>query len=556
MKRYEFDAVVAGSGGSGMTAALAAADAGCKTLLVESSDLLGGSTSLSGGGMWIPANPFMERAGLADSIENANRYLDAIVPDKTGPANDTRRMAYLNAGPAMVRWLESLGFPFFVSAGYSDYYPEKPGGTLSGRCLEAGITCEKDIPQRYRKLIRRNPAMAMPLHANEGAKMSRAAFAADGMAAAMKMVFGRLLPGILTGNPRMGMGAAIIGQLLCLLDKSGAEVWLSSPIKQLLFEDGKVVGCIVTKDGEDVEVFSKGGVMLACGGFEHNQEMREQFQQMPVNAAWSVGAPSNIGTGIRLGMDAGAAVSQMEKAWWMPTLILDDTPGADPWVSIYERSMPHGMVVGKDGKRFCNEAGSYLDFGYAYYAHNRDVECIPAWLIFDMANRKRYMLGMNPGGSKLNKLVAKGLLFRDDTLADLAAQIGVDPAGLAESARKMGEYAKTGKDPEFGRGDSAYDHLYADPANKPNPNLGSIEQPPFFAIKIFPGDLGTMGGLLTDEDARVLREDGSVIEGLYAAGNNAASVFGGTYPGPGSTVGPGMVFGMLGGRHMAARAKA
>jgi 3-oxosteroid 1-dehydrogenase len=218
-----------------------------------------------------------------------------------------------------------------------------------------------------------------------------------------------------------------------------------------------------------------------------------------------------------------------------------------------ERSLPHGFIVDRSGKRFMNESESYVDAGHHTYQRNRTVEAIPAYLVIDSRHRRRYPFGFNLPGITPKKALESGYLVKAGSLEELAGKLGIDPAGLHETAARFAEFARTGEDEDFHRGDSAYDRFYSDPRVTPNPNLGAVAKPPFYAAKVYPGDLGTKGGLLTDEHARVLREDGSVITGLYAAGNTSASVMGRTYPGPGATIGPAMTFGYVGGKHAAAK---
>jgi 3-oxosteroid 1-dehydrogenase len=348
------------------------------------------------------------------------------------------------------------------------------------------------------------------------------------------------------------MGASLIGQLLKILLDRSVFVWINTPLVSLIREGDAVVGVTAKKDGQEVRIRATHGVILAAGGFEHNDAMRQQYQQHPISTEWTVGAPGNVGRGIQAGIDVGAAVDMMDEAWWMPTLMLK----GGPWTLLFERSLPYSMIVDSSGQRFMNESQSYVDCGHQQYQRHKVVPAIPAYLILDSRHRQNYIIGSDMMPRITPKSALKnGIITRADSLPELARKMGIDEAGLVATAKRFSQFAKNGRDEDFGRGDSAYDRYYSDPRVKPNPNLGPIEKPPFYALKIWPGDLGTMGGLLTDEHARVLRKDGSVIRGLYAAGNNTAAVMGRTYPGPGSTIGPAMVFGMIGGRHAATMAE-
>jgi 3-oxosteroid 1-dehydrogenase len=548
------DVLVVGSGAAGMMTALAAKEAGLKPLIIEATEMLGGNSAISGGGLWVPNNHVMKRAGVSDSYEDARQYLDACV-DLAGPvgraSSPERRHAFLTQGPQMVQWLEDLGMQWVYGRGYSDYYPERAGGKAVGRGIEARKFNIKRIGAWADRL--RFSVRAMPIYTTEVAKMAVSFRTLQGFLTAARVVgleatFPRLI-----GKQLVGLGNALTGRLLELLLAREIPLWLSSPLKELVIEDGRVTGAIVDRTGKEVLVSAARGVMIASGGFEKNAKMRQQYQESPVTDAWTSGTDGNRGRPIAMAKEAGAALSLMEDAWWGPTIMFPDTN--KPLFMLMERSLPYCFIVAKDGKRFMNESESYVDAGHHQYERHRSVEAIPAWQIMDSRHRRYYPFGMAmPGNGGTRKLLEQGLFFEGRTLEELAKKIGVDANGLVETAARFSEFARTGKDLDFHRGDSAYDRVYSDPRVKPNPNLGPVDQPPFFAVKVFPGDLGTKGGILTDEHARALREDGTVIEGLYAAGNASASVMGHTYPGPGATLGPAMVFGFIGGRHMAARA--
>jgi 3-oxosteroid 1-dehydrogenase len=284
-------------------------------------------------------------------------------------------------------------------------------------------------------------------------------------------------------------------------------------------------------------------VLLATGGFERSAELRSHYQRAPIGTEWTVGSPGNTGDGIAAGAGAGGVLDLMDDAWWGPSIPL---PGG-PVFCLAERSLPGSIFVNAAGERFMNEAAPYVDAVHAMYArHTDDNPHIPCWMIADQRYRNRYVFtGVPPRKPLPRRWYASGAVFRASSLAALAGQIGVSADGLAKTVEEFNEYARAGKDAEFGRGDSAYDRYYGDPKCKPNPNLAPLAEPPFYAIKIVPGDLGTKGGLRTDEHARVVRDDGSVIEGLYAAGNTSALVMGRSYAGPGATIGPAMTFGYL-----------
>ena len=341
----------------------------------------------------------------------------------------------------------------------------------------------------------------------------------------------------------LSLGQALAAGLRAGLAAADVPVWLSTPLNGLLIEDGAVTGIHVTSDDGPAVIRARRGVLLATGGFERNTAMRQQYQRPPVGADWTVGSAGNTGDGIVAGQDAGAAVDLMDDAWWGPSIPL--TGG--PFFCLSERSLPGCILVNQAGQRFVNEAAPYVDAVHAMYDRHSDAAPhIPAWLILDQRYRNRYVFaGLPPRRPLPRRWYAAGTVFKAGTIEDLAGQIGVRRDGLAQTVRRFNQFAASGRDEDFSRGDSAYDRYYGDPRCRPNPNLAPLAQPPFYAVKIVPGDLGTKGGLRTDERARALRADGSVIAGLYAAGNASAAVMGHSYAGAGATIGPAMTFGYI-----------
>ena len=542
--------VVVGSGAAGSTAAVAARDAGCEVIVLESMDKVGGSSAKSGGGFWIPNNPYMKAAGVDDSYEAALIYLNEVIPEK-GPASSKElREAYVKHAPELVTWLEGLGFKAIYARGYPDYYPECPGGCAEGRCVEGDLFDPRSLGEQWKDRVQTVP---VPMHTYEVNMLSLAMRTWSGFFTVVDIIGRRTILWRLLGKQRVSMGGSLIGQLLKILLDRSVPVWLETPLVSLITDGDAVVGVIAEKGGKNIRIRATHGVILAAGGFEHNDAMRQQYQQHPISTEWTSGASGNKGGGIQAGIAVGAAVEMMDDAWWMPTLL----PKSGPMPVIFERSLPYSMIVDSSGQRFMNESQSYVACGQQQYKRNKIVPAIPAYLILDSRHRKYYMiLAMNMMPRITPKSAYKeGFITKANSLPELARKMGIDEAGLVATAKRFSQFAKNGRDEDFGRGESAYDHFYSDPRVKPNPNLGPIEKAPFYALKIWPGDLGTMGGLLIDEHARVLRKDGSIIRGLYAAGNNTASVMGRTYPGPGSTIGPAMVFGMIGGRHAATMAE-
>lgn len=536
--------VVVGSGAAALTAALAVKDSGFEPLVVERMDTIGGSSGMSGGGMWIPNNPLMLRAGVPDSYEQARLYMDTVIGD-VGPASSPqRRDAFLRQGPRMVEWLSRLGFRFHYTPGYADYYPELPGGSLKGRSVEPDFFDLNKLGVYKRKI---NGALPLALHTLDASKISLSFRVFSAFLHTAYLIGFRNIGSRLMGKSLTGLGGALIGQLLYLALQRSIPVWTNSPMVELIYEGDRVKGVVVEKEGKRTAVYSK-AVILAAGGFAHNNEMRQRYHPHPITTDWTVANPGDLGIAIQAGLAIGAATALMDDAWWGPVFI--DHKGKSQFM-LWERSAPYSFIVDSSGQRFMNESASYVDCGHWQYERHRRVPAIPAYLIMDSRHRKYYPFGMMLPGQTPKEVFESGMMVRADSLEELAKALNINAENLLETTKRFNQFAASGKDLDFHRGDSAYDRVYSDPRVKPNPNLAPVERPPFYAVHVWPGDLGTKGGLLTDECARVLNTNGDPIEGLYAAGNTTASVMGRTYPGPGSTLGPAMVFGMIAGRHAA-----
>ena len=541
------DVVVVGSGSAAMATALAVKESGKQPLVLESTELAGGSSAMSGGGAWIPNNPLMRAAGVEDSYEAARTYLDTVIGD-VGPASSPeRRHAFLTEAPRMIELLQRLGVELVYARGYSDYYPEKPGGTPIGRGVEGQRWNMKKLGP-WHKNVRGYVPMAA--HTTEVGRINLAFRSWRGFATAAKVVGVHTILPMLVGRKPAGLGNALMGQLFYAARTRGIEIRLETPLVDLVIEDGAVIGVVAEHHGVRTRIGARHGVMLAAGGFAKNDAMRQTYHAHPITTEWTSANPGDTGSALQVGMAAGGAVALMDDAWWGPSVI---NPDGSAGFLLAERSLPHGMIVDSSGARFMNESESYVDAGHQQYARHRAVPAIPAFLILDSRHRRWYPFGFALPGITPKKMLESGFMTKADSLEELARKMGIDPAGLVATATRFSGFARAGNDEDFGRGDSAYDRVYSDPRVKPNPNLGAIDRPPFYAVRIWPGDLGTKGGLLTDEHSRVLRDDGSVIEGLYAAGNTSASVMGNTYPGPGATIGPALTFGYIGGRHATAQ---
>lgn len=548
----EVDVVVVGAGGAGMTAALAAGSAGLDTLLVEKSGYFGGSTARSGGGVWIPGNYALREAGQvdADDHERAMAYLEAIVGD-TVPR--VRRETYLRRGPEVMDFLrERTPLRFAWVPGYSDYLPEQPGGRPAGRSCEP---VPMDASFLGEELERLHPAYTkapanMIVTQADFRRISLGMRTWRGPATMLRVLAKRVVAG-LRGRRMYAMGNAIVIGLRQGLVEAGVPIAYDTALDELVVEHGRVVGVRVTRDGQRHEVRARRGVVLGSGGFERNLELREKYQPRPTSVEWTTGSEFNTGAGLLAGMAAGAQTDLLDDSWWGPTIPL---PGR-PWFCLAERNLPGSIIVNGAGRRFMNEALPYVEAVHEIYAgETTGVQHVPSWMVIDQRYRNRYLFaGLGPRQPFPGRWYKEGVVVKADSLESLAERIGVPPENLTETVRRFNGFAASGVDEDFHRGDSAYDKYYSDPTVKPNPSLHRIDQGPFYAVKIVPGDLGTKGGLVTDEKARVLRGDGSVIEGLYAAGNVSSAVMGRTYAGPGATIGPALTFGYLAVEHLAAQ---
>jgi len=540
-----YDVVVVGTGAAGLACALGAVDEGLSVLLCESTDKFGGNTAMSGGGLWLPNNPLMQREHALDSREEALTYLDGCVGEPGKASNRARKEAFVDGVEDYVLTTEKHGMTWVRAPYYPDYYPELPGGKV-GRAIEPKPVDMKSIGE-WRTHSR--ALLPFPMMTDDVYLLGRAMSSLDGFARGAKVVL-RTLGGMVRGKVLTGMGGALVtGLVRAVVVDGGAELWLNAPAEELVVEDGRVVGVKVVRDGETVTVRARKGVMLAAGGFDQDKARRLKLQGVEGNPA---GSPGAWGKGIDMAAAIGADLEYMEDAWWGATV--KPVEGALNSFIVGERSMPYSLMVDAQGNRFANESESYVDLGHHMLEH--DGAKGPYWMVVDARYLKRYVLmfAATPGANK--KMTEEGIRVEAKTIAELAEKMGADPVTFAATVKRFNGMSISGRDQDFQRGDSVYDRYYGDPAVHPNNNLGPLLHPPFVAYQVVIGDLGTKGGVVTDEFARALRPDGSVIEGLYAAGNNSAAVMGHTYAGPGATIGPASVFGLIAARHMAGRGAA
>jgi 3-oxosteroid 1-dehydrogenase len=554
------DILVVGSGNGGLTAALTNYEMGSKDVLViEKAAKVGGTSATSGGGIWIPCNHYAEASGAEDSLDEAREYLRHTLEGEDIPAELVE--SYLVNGPKMLKFLHDRSQVRYESlAHYPDYYSNLPGAKSGHRSLEPAPVKASVLGADYQRLTYTHHMMRLfgVIHFTQ----VEAQLLMLQLPGWVKLVTGMITEYLLDIpwrlktriSRRLCCGSAGVARLFWSVRERGIPVWTNSAMRELVVEEGRVVGVIVERDGQLLRIGARKGVILAAGGFEHNQQLREKYLPSPTDTAWSAGVPSNTGDALQAGLKLGAATRLMANAWWSSTLCVPDEEA--PRLAIMENSFPGSCVVNKQGQRFANESQNYMAFQKRLFeAHSDTNSCAPSYHIFDSRFRRNYIAGplmtasIKPDWTIAKKWFDTGFVGKAQTLAGLAEQMGIDPHGLQETIDKMNRYAETGKDEDFQRGDSEYDRYYADPEIKPNPCLAKIDEAPFYAMRVEAGDFGTQGGLATDVNAQVLKEDGTVIEGLFAIGNCSAAILS-TYPGPGATLGPAMTMAYQAAKHI------
>jgi 3-oxosteroid 1-dehydrogenase len=546
------DLLIAGSGGGGMVAALAALDSGIEPLVVEKQALIGGATGMSGGMVWLPNNPLMVAEGIPDSHEDGLAYFDDVVGDIGAPSTPARREVFLSAGSEMITFLLRKGVRLVRCPGWSDYYPNHKGGNAIGRAVE-GIPYDAAALGDWSDKVQ-----SMAKHWNKGFVVktnelrSVQYFNRSPRAFAVAMrVFLRTKAARLRRREILTNGASLIGQMVKVLIDLGGEppVWTNTAMDDLIVEDGRVVGARVTRNGSTLSIEARKGVLLAAGGFSRNADMRRRYSgDQPNDAQWSIANAGDTGEVLQTAMKLGAQTDLLDEAWWLPSVFIADA-GARALGS--GRQRPGAIYVDGIGRRFCNESNSYVEVGKAMYAN----KAVPCWQIFDEGYVRRYMSGANPLKKRRmpEELIERGAVVRGATIGDLARQIDVPAGALEQTVRRFNEFAAKGLDPDFGRGQSAYNICLGDPGYKPNAAVGPLDRAPFYATKVYPADVGTCGGVITNEHAQVLDENDRVIDGLYATGNITATVMGRRYLGAGGSIAYTMVFGYVAARHAASR---
>ncbi|KZS56772.1 3-ketosteroid-delta-1-dehydrogenase [Mycobacterium kansasii] len=558
------DVLVVGSGAGGMTAALTADAAGLQTLVVEKSGHFGGSTALSGGGIWVPGAPAQRRAGYAPAPADVIEYLRRVTD---GLVSAARIRQYVESAPQMLQFLEGLStwLEFVWKPGYADYYPDIPGGSELGSTINVPPIDLRSLGADEEKLLA--PLSLAPkgiwLGPNELRSFYRIRQSWSGKAVLLKLL-ARMVRARVLGERIAAIGQSLAARLRLAMKERDIALWLDSPMTELLTDtDGSAIGALVDRAGVPARSGARHAVILACGGFDHDLAWRKEHQPI-VDRDWSFGNPAATGDGIRAGQRLGAATDLLDEAWWFPAM---QWPDGRMQFMLNERMMPSQFIVNGDGKRFINEAAPYMDFGHAMIEGQKSgVTHIPCWLITDHRSWNRYVIAGHlpipkipgapvPTGRTVPAAwLQTGVVKAARTWEELAGKVGVPGTQLRQTATRFNELARNGHDDDFHRGDSAYDNYYGDPT-LPNPNLYPLGDPPYYAFRIVLGDLGTSGGLRTDEHARVLRCDDTVVRGLYAVGNTSAPVMGRSYAGAGATIGPAMTFGYVAAKHVAAQAR-
>lgn len=552
----EVDWLVAGAGAAGMTGAVVAHQLGGSVLVVEKEALYGGTTAKSGGVAWIPGNHRQAEVQIQDSAEEGYAYLKGLIGDSV---SDARIRAYATRAREMLLFMmQHSHVKYSALPKYMDYYEHLPGYKKGGRSMDnAPINLRKLGADAKTIRLGHYDGLLLPFNVTveEGQRLQVMDIGAYIVGLRLLLRYVLDIPGRLKRqrDNRLTLGPALVASLRLSLQDRNIPLWLDSPLQELLQDKGRVCGARVTHKGKSQRIHARRGVLLATGGFSHNADMRRRYQQSPIGSDWTAAAPGATGDAVTLGTQMGAALGFMECAWWSPTYRI---PDGRVLALIAGKSNPGSIMVNRQGRRFTNEAQPYEDFIKAQYASEaRGEDAIPCYLVFDATYRRKYAVGhIKPGKIEQDARLSpsnfeSGLLTRADSLEELADKLEIERGALLETVTDFNHHARRGEDPEFGRGVTEHDRYYADQSVSPNPSLGPLETAPYYALRCDPGDLDTKGGLLCDEQARVLHTNGAVIEGLYAAGNASAAVMGNTYPGAGATIGSAMTFAYIAAQH-------
>jgi succinate dehydrogenase/fumarate reductase flavoprotein subunit len=550
-----FDVVVAGSGAGGMAAALVARHAGLAVLVLEKTDRFGGSTAVSGGAMWVPGNHHAAEVGPADSREAVMTYLRAVIGNRL---HTDLVEAYLDNGPEMVAFMErETALQFNARAHSPDYQADLAGASMGGRTLDPAPFDGRELGDKvdllrppYDSFLAFGGMMVNRTDIDRLLGVARS-FGNFAHATSLLVRYAKDRLRYRRGT-RLLMGNALAGRLLkSALDRK-IDLRNHATVEEILIEDGAVTGVRANIDGRQRLIAARRGVVLATGGFPHDAALARQTIPHAENH-FTMSPVGNAGDGVHLALAAGGTLAEDNAgpAFWAPVSVMKLGDGREirfPHL-ILDRQKPGLVAVNATGRRFVNESASYHDFVEGMHRSHETVSTIPAFLICDRRFLRKYGLGLvRPGPRFLRPFIKAGYLVEARSIRELAGKLDLPSDALSETIARMNEYARTGEDPEFKKGGNAYNRYLGDPAHKPNPCLGPIDTPPFYAVRVYPGDIGTATGLRTDAHARVLDHDGHPVPGLFAVGNDMNSVMAGTYPAAGITLGPALTFGYIAGR--------
>ncbi len=546
----QVDILVVGSGAGGLLSALVAAENNAPVLVVEKEAQWGGTSATSGAGIWIPASDQAKEAGFDDDTQEAFKYVRALSADNVPDANIK---AFVENASDMLRWMGEHTQITYCAFPYPDYHAENPGGSPTGYRTHMPLPMDGRVLGKDVETLRfASPAASLFGYLNwHFDETYILLFRQKGWwwhltKSLARYWFDWPFRFKSRKDRRLTLGNALLGGLREALNQKNVPIWLESPLVDLIEEDGRVVGAEVTHQGRTMRIAAQKGVVLAAGGFDKSQHMRDEYSPLYKTALYSGGTSGNTGDSIRAGQSVGADLMNMQSAWAAPVFYI---PGEDRGrLSTIERALPGCIMVNQQGERYLNEAASYHIVGQQMARREQEHgDASPTWFVFDHAFRHKYPVGpllpLLPDWAQ-NGMI-KTVLKKGNSVAELAKDMGVDGDRLTATIERFNSHAAKGEDPDFHRGEATYDKMYGDASVTPNPCLKPIAKGPFYAMPIYPGDIGTNGGLRTDAKARVLREDGAPIGGLYAVGNNAASAMGESYPGAGVTLGPALTFGYL-----------
>jgi len=546
---HDVDLLVAGAGPAGMTAALIASLEGLNVLLCEKSEQVGGTGATAAGTLWIPGNHQSKAAGFDDSAEAAARYLDALIP---GDAGREVRAAFLATGPEAIDYLEARSDVQFVPCGkHPDYRGNLPGAGVFGRASVPNPFDGRLLGADFSRVRPPIPEYlllgGMMVGKDDIPPLIGRFKSAKNFIYAAKLLLRYLADRLrFPRGTRLMMGNALVARLFYSLKKHNVPILFGAALTDLIGDARGITGARLRQGGEEIVVTARKGVVLATGGFGHNKAFREKFmpQPTPMN---SLACETNVGDGIALGLTLGAGIAPAKGrgGLWTPVSITrrgDGSQGLYPHLSL-DRPKPGMLAVNSTGRRFVNEACSYHDFVEAMFERHTVEPTIPAYLICNGAFIEAYGFGdIHPGTRDVGAFERSGYIVSGGTLDALAQRIGVPSAALNATVARHNRFAETGVDLDFGKGETELNRFNGDPRHGPNPCIGALGEPPFYAITVWPAEIAVSTGLATDADARVVDADGRPIPGLYACGNDMASVMGGAYPGPGTTLGPATVF--------------